>query len=92
MVIADEQWINRAIDLEVGDILALPKGGTVEDDTHLKQQDNLDGQPVFKAIKRGYSRAYSEDSDWAANIRISSKNYTGLAKYRFLNDPEEDIA
>lgn len=92
LVIADEQWENRSIDLEVGDILALPRGVTVEDDTHLKQQDSLEGQPVFKAIIRGYCRAFSEDSDWAANIRISSKKYTGLAKYRFLNDPEEDIA
>jgi hypothetical protein len=90
LVIADEQWKNRAIDLEVGDILVLPQGATVEDGTHLKQQSVVDGQPVFKVINRGYSRAHSEISDWAANIRISPKKYVGLARYRFLDEPEED--
>ncbi len=91
LVLADEEWSNRAIDLEVGDTLVLPQGSTVECDSRLKQEGVTDGQPVFRACKRGYSRAYSERSDWSANIRIAPKNYEGLARYRFLDDPEEDV-
>lgn len=90
LVIADEKWRNRTMDLEIGDVLVLPRGATVESDSRLEHQGVVDGQPVFKVRKRGYSRAYSESSDWAANIRIAPKNYEGLAKYRFLDDPEED--
>ena len=90
LVIADEEWRNRAIDLEVGDMLALPRGATVEGNSRLERQGVVDGQPVFKVRKRGYSRAYSESNDWAANIRIAPKNYEGLARYRFLDDPQED--
>jgi hypothetical protein len=90
LVMADVGWTNRAIDLEVGDILVLPHRSIVDINSRLEHQGVVDGQPVFRVHKRGYSRAYSECSDWAANIRIAPKNYGGLAKYRFLDDPEED--
>jgi hypothetical protein len=48
------------------------------------------GQPTFKAISRGYVRAFNESKDWAINIRIAPKQYEGLAQYRFLDDPAED--
>lgn len=89
-VIADENWTNRAIGLEVGDTLVLPNGAVVEDGPHFERYSVVDGLPVFKAIKRGYSRTYSEKNEWAANIRIAPKNYEGLSIYRFLDDPGEN--
>ena len=89
LVLTDEAWSGRAIDLEVGDTLVLLRGAVVESGKHLQQQGIVDGQPVFKVVARGYSRAYSKTSEWAANIRIAPKHYEGLAQYRFLDDPEE---
>ena len=92
LVIADEGWKNRAIDLEVGDSLVLPIGATVEDGIRLEQQDVVDGQPIYKALKRGYSRSFSGNSEWAAHIRIAPRNYEGMAKYRFLDDPDAEVS
>lgn len=89
LIFADEHWTDRAIDIEVGDILALPLWGII-DGQQLETISIIDGHSIFKANKQGYARAYSENPSWAANIRIAPKNYTGLAKFRFLDDPEEN--
>jgi Zn-dependent peptidase ImmA (M78 family) len=91
LVIVNEHWKDRAIDLDIGDTLVLPSGAAVEDNAYMKHQGFVDEKSVFKALKRGYSRTYTEHNDWAANIRIAPKNYEGLARHRFLDDPEENI-
>lgn len=89
VVLADKFWRGRAVDLEIGDILVLHKGAVVEDSPRLTRQGTIDGQEMFQATARGYIRAFHNNSDWAVNIRISPKYYEGLARYRFLEDPEE---
>ena len=91
VVIVDSLWRDRAVDLEIGDILILPQGVVVEDSLRLAPHDTVDVQQRFKAVSRGYIRAFHENSGWAVNIRVASKHYQGLARYRFLDDPEEDI-
>ncbi len=91
VVLVDELWRDRAVDLEIGDILVLPKGVVVEDVPRLSPHGVIDAQLVFKAISRGYLRAFNENSGWAVNIRIAPKKFVGLARYRFFADPEEDI-
>ncbi|MBI4764643.1 MAG: ImmA/IrrE family metallo-endopeptidase [Deltaproteobacteria bacterium] len=89
VVLVDEFWRDRAVDLEIGDILVLYKGVVVEDGPRLTPHGTIDGQEMFKAAARGYIRAFHNNSDWAVNIRIAPKHYEGLARYRFLEDPEE---
>lgn len=88
VVLVDKFWRDRAVDLEIGDILVLHKGAEVEDSPHLSRHGTIDGQEMFKAASRGYIRAFHNNSDWAVNIRIAPKHYEGLARYRFLEDPE----
>lgn len=90
VVLVDELWKNRAVDLEIGDILVLQKGIVTEDSLRLNLHGTIGGQQMFRAVSRGYVRASLEENEWAVNIRISSKHYQGLARYRFLADPEED--
>ncbi|MGA3113508.1 MAG: ImmA/IrrE family metallo-endopeptidase [Syntrophobacteraceae bacterium] len=90
LILVDELWKNRAVDLEIGDILVLQKGVVLEDSPRLNPHGTIDGQQMFRAVSRGYVRASLEENEWAVNIRISSKHYQGLARYRFLPDPEED--
>ncbi len=91
VVIVDNLWRDRAVDLEIGDIVVLHQGVVVEDSFRLTPHDTIDGQQTFKALSRGYIRAFHKNSDWAAHIRVASKHYQGLARYRFLDDPEEEI-
>lgn len=89
VVLVDEFWRDRAVDLEIGDILVLHQGAVVEDGPRLTPHGMIDGQKMFKAAARGYIRAFHNKSDWAVNIRIAPRHYEGLARYRFLEDPEE---
>ncbi len=91
VVLVDGFWRDRAVDLEIGDILVLHQGAAVENGPRLAPHGAIDGQKTFKAMARGYVRAFHINSKWAVNIRIASKHYEGLARYRFLDDHEEGI-
>ncbi len=91
VVLVDELWRDRAVDLEVGDILVLYKDAVVEGGPQLIQHGNFDGRPSFKAVSKGYARAFHRTIDWGVNIRIASKQYQGLAQHRFLGEPKEGV-
>lgn len=85
LVIVDVNWPNKAIDLQVGDFIACSKGFKI--DNHLLEiscEDPSAEFSFFKAKNVGYSRILN--GNWAANIRISRREYSGLARYRFLSD------
>jgi Zn-dependent peptidase ImmA (M78 family) len=88
MLIVDYNWQHRAIDMEVGDTLVLPHEANIEAGTQIELIGEKDNSTVYRAIKPGYARSYCHKQKWAANIRISRKNYAGLAQYRFLEESE----
>jgi Zn-dependent peptidase ImmA (M78 family) len=90
VIVVDDFWKNRAVDLEIGDILIIRKDVAIENGPLLIPQGTIDRQQMFRAASRGYVRASLKDNEWAVNIRVASKHYQGLARYRFLDDPEED--
>jgi Zn-dependent peptidase ImmA (M78 family) len=89
LVIADEQWSERSIDVHVGDLIQLPAGvhhaGNV---VHL-QEVNQHGH-LFYAAHQGIGRFSHPITGWAASVRVSQKQYIGLAQYRHLEDPDDD--
>lgn len=88
VIIVDSRWHDRAVDMEVGDLLVLHQGAVLEDNPHIIEKDFINGQSIYVAASRGYARAFHKQDDWAINIRIAPKQYEGLAQYRFLEDPE----
>lgn len=91
VIIVDRLWQDRAIDLEVGDILVLHGNAILDETSLLSSAGTIDGQRTYRAVSRGYARAFDERGDWAINIRIASKHYEGLSRFRFYPDPEEEI-
>jgi len=91
VIIVDRLWQDRTVDLEIGDTLVLHGDATLDDTSRLLSTGEIDGQKIYKAVSRGYARAFDEHGDWAANIRIASKCYEGLARFRFYPDPEEEM-
>lgn len=89
--LVDEFWKDRTVDLEIGDILVFHKGALLEDSHRLLHHGTVDGRQAFKAISKGYARAFHKNTDWGLNIRIASKHYAGLAQHRFFDDPEEEV-
>lgn len=88
VVFVDYHWIDRAVDLEVGDTLVLPQDSKIESGKQLQLFSDKNGSLLYKAITAGYGRAFCHERKWAVNIRISRKNYMGLAQYRFLEESE----
>lgn len=91
VIIVDGLWQDRIVDLEIGDILVLHGDATLDETSRLSFVGTVDGQKTYRTVARGYARAFNEHGDWAANIRIASKYYEGLARFRFFEDPEEEI-
>jgi hypothetical protein len=88
LVFADYHWRNRAVDLAAGDILVLPQGAKIEAGGKIELVTDKDNSLVYRAIKPGLARSFCLEREWAVNIRISRKNYEGLAQYRFLEESE----
>lgn len=91
VVIVDHHWLNRAVDLESGDTLILPATVEVDPSPQLQISKLKEGYSVYKAISCGFSRAFCRETEWAVNVRVSRKNYEGLARFRYLEDDEEEL-
>ncbi len=86
----DYYWRHRAVNLEVGDTLALPVNVMVDSNDRLEVLTEREGFLLCRAEASGISRAYDEKNSWAVNVRISKKSYAGFAEYRFIEEPEDD--
>lgn len=85
LVIVDAFWKGRSVDLQLGDIIMTSTDINIENDSLIKYQHDASEYLFFEAQKTGYSRLFNNEG-WATNVRISRKDYKGLAKYRFLSD------
>jgi len=88
MIMADTFWAGRAINLEVGDSLLVPVSCEFDAAKALRIEGEIGGLLKCEAIAPGYSRVFELTSGWAAHVRVSRKNYEGLAHYRFLEEVE----
>ena len=91
VIVVDQLWHGRPVDLEIGDTLVLPEKAILEQTPRLSFNGTFDGQNTYRAVTKGYTRAFDNETDWGVNIRITSKHYEGLARFRFFEDPEEEI-
>ena len=89
LVLADLHWLYRTLDAEIGDTIVLPKNARIESGNRLQLVKQQDDNAIYRAYSAGYSRAFCSGEDWAVHIRISRKNYVGLAQYRFYEEMEE---
>lgn len=90
LVLSDQLWTDRAIDLSVGDSVLFPKEINVFDEQqNITRVETIGERVKFIATKPGYSQAVDPLSGWAIHLRISRKNYVGLPKYRFFADEED---
>lgn len=87
LIIVDNNWPNKPVDLQVDDYIACPKSFKIDNHfLEISYEAKSAEFSFYKAKNVGYSRILN--NNWAANIRISRREYSGLARYRFLS--EED--
>lgn len=89
VIIANECWTTRAIDLSVNDFLCLPTDFIV--DENFFQHVGFNNQnSIFQANKQGISLIKAGSSDWCANVRISRSGFNGRNVYRHMEDPDDN--
>lgn len=86
LIFVDRFWKHRSVDLEVGDSIHVPTDVEPEDYSFFDLIRKEKSYSIFQGKKTGITRLVSSSTEWAANVRISRKNYTGHAEYRYLEE------
>lgn len=86
LIFVDRFWKHRSVDLEIGDFIHVPIDFEPEDNSFLNLVRREKSYSIFQGQKTGITRLVSSSAEWAANVRISRKNYTGFAEYRYLEE------
>lgn len=89
LVMADQHHAHGTLDAEVGMLVLLPHGAAADSNGIEPLQDTPNGT-VFRAIYPGLVRVSLPDHDWGVVVRVSRKEYAGLAKYRHLEEVDGD--
>ncbi len=84
LVVVDEFWSGRPVDVEEGDLLLIPAGASADEDIveHAGEQLLRARAPGKTRLRRG---------DWGVELRVMRAGYTGLAKYRHLKEVDDDV-
>ena len=89
LVIADRHHALGTLDAEVGMLVLLPQGTTMDSDCIEPFKDTPNGT-AFRAMCPGLARVYLSSGNWGIVVRVSRKEYAGLAKYRHLEEADGD--
>lgn len=88
VVVVDEQWADRPVDLLMGD-LAILSAGTQVEGAAVEVVEVSRNRMTVRAIRRGLARAERPRDDWATFLRVMPKCHEGAAIHRHLEDPDE---
>jgi hypothetical protein len=89
LVPVDEAWTGRPIDVQVGDVILLPPTVAVEGRV-VEEMSRTVNAYVVRVVKPGIGRIFISDSGWAQFVRVSRKQFSGLARYRHLEEAEDE--
>jgi Zn-dependent peptidase ImmA (M78 family) len=89
LVAIDRQSAASTVDVEVNAQVLLPFG-TVTVGEGLTFERDLRVGRLYRAVRPGIVRASADGGAWAAFVRISRREYAGLAQYRHLEDDEDE--
>jgi hypothetical protein len=87
LVVVDQHWLGRAVDVEVDDFVILPKG-TLLDGQAIRLLGPHSIGVLAQAVRRGTTTARA--GSWSGTLRVSEQRYVGLAEYRHLGDEDDE--
>ena len=88
LIVVDEEFEARTIDVEVGCILLLAPDLIVTGDALAIEEDGL-FESFVRAVRPGIARLCSEERQWSCFVRVMANKYVGLAKYRHMEGCDE---
>lgn len=87
LLVVDERWTSRAVDVQVGDLVLLPPG-TLHEANNLRMVEETEAGVLLTGTTPGIGRVFRSGSGWSAFVRVSRRDYVGLGPYRHLEDPD----
>ncbi len=93
LILVDENWVDRAIDVYAGDIIMLPSQTQFDPKGTYAVAKNLDSRSnttIYQATTQGIGRFYNPENDWAAYLRVSRQAFVGRSIYRHLEEVEDE--
>jgi hypothetical protein len=88
VVVVDQCWVDRAIDVRVSDLIVLPAGAELEGPC-VDTLEGSDGRVIARAVRPGIGRVTVESVGWAAFVRVSRRGYVGRSVYRFEEEVDD---
>lgn len=87
VVVVDQHWTRRTIDVQVGDVVLLPKTAAVEG-----RCASMVERPVrhLVAVETGVGTVSVSSGGSPLALRVSRREFTGLARYRHLEEVSDD--
>ncbi|MGH9352994.1 MAG: ImmA/IrrE family metallo-endopeptidase [Terriglobia bacterium] len=89
LIVVDRDWTGRPIDAQVDDVILFPGAtvleGTVADTLHSDAKRH-----VVRASNPGVGRVLIPGTGWAHYVRVSRKQFSGLARFRHLAEVEDE--
>jgi Zn-dependent peptidase ImmA (M78 family) len=89
LTVSDKLWNAPFLDIEKDTFLLLPEK-TVVDVNILRPEFDVSMGKVFKPIRTGITRVVVPNTSWATFVRVSKKQYVGLARYRHFEEDDEE--
>ena len=90
LIVADQHWALPTVDAEAGTRLLLPCGTELVDGSQVEHRGDLPSGRLFEAVRLGIARVACPGTPWTVFVRVSRRQYVGLAQYRHLEDDEPD--
>ena len=85
LLIADIHWQDRSIDIEAGDLVALPASVSVEGScTEIVREDS--DKTLVRGASPGCGRVAIRGGVWSADIRVARHGYVGRNMFRHLEE------
>ncbi len=86
VVLADEHWGRRSVDIEVGDVVLVPRAASFEGECAVLE---FHPSPHIRAVKQGIGKMTCSTGR-LISVRVSREAFVGLARYRHLEEvPDE---
>jgi hypothetical protein len=89
LIVVDEQWQLPTVDAQVGMQLLFPADTEAIGDELVWQADLPVGR-LFQATRSGIAQVAWRGGERAVFARVAKTQYTGLAKFRHLEDDDDD--
>lgn len=96
IVIVDEHWEGRPIDLHVGGVLLMPRGWRLECSClalgGATVPDLCQHGVLAQAVRQGQGQLLDSLGGRSWPVRVSRQGYAGRSIFRHLDDPDEELA